>query len=113
MRRAHWFRETVHTHDTTLAGLDALLPRTERYGLGRNRFRDVIVREGPGGPLPVGTLSKRYTLVQQGDLVDAVRGALEEHAIDPSTTPAHLLISDRRGVTSRNASRGAPRSRPS
>ncbi len=94
VRRPHWFRENVHTHDTTLADLEALLPRFERYDLGRNRFRDVIVRDGPDGPLPVGMVSKRYALMQHGDLVDAVRGGLEEHGIDPLAIPTHLLISE-------------------
>ena len=92
--RPHWFRENVHTHDTTLDGLDALLPRFERYGLGRNRFHDLIVGDGPDGPMPVGTVSKRYVLVQHGDLVDAARAALEAQDIDPHDVPTHLLISE-------------------
>ena len=58
MRRPHWFREEVRTITTTLDELPKLLPVFDRYGLGSNRFHDVIVRRDRGGQLPVATVSK-------------------------------------------------------
>ena len=65
MRRTHWFGEDVETIDTTLDRLPGLLPVFERYGLGRNKFRDVISRPSANGAdsLPVGVVSKNYVLV--------------------------------------------------
>ena len=61
MRRTHWFGEDVEAIDTTFDRLPALLPVFERYGLGCNKFSDVISRSSANGadPLPVGVVSKK------------------------------------------------------
>jgi hypothetical protein len=72
MRRRHWFGEDVQRVQTTLDQLSTLLPTFERYGLGRNRFQDIIARRDATGSLPVAAVSKRYVLVQHAAAVAAV-----------------------------------------
>lgn len=92
MIRTHWFGENVATIDTTLDDLPARLPVFDRYPLGRNRFRDLIVRRAP--PLPIGTVSKKYVLVQHADAIAAVTAEIKKAGIDATRVPAHLLISE-------------------
>jgi hypothetical protein len=94
MRRAHWFREEVRTIATTLDELPRLLPVFDRYGLGSNRFHDVIVRRDRGGQLPVATVSKNYVLVQHADAVKAMAGEVRQAGIHPADVPAELLITE-------------------
>jgi Domain of unknown function (DUF932) len=96
MGRTHWCGEDVQTLETTLGELPGLMPRFERYAFGRNRFRDVIVRTSPdeAQPLPIGTVSKQYVLVQHADAVRAVIAKTTKAGIDPVTVPARLLISE-------------------
>jgi hypothetical protein len=90
----HWLGEDVEQIDTTLDQIEQLLPVFVRSGLGKNRFLDLIVREGGQEPLPVATVSKRYTLVQHADATNAVTAEIRRHRIDPAGVPAHLLISE-------------------
>jgi hypothetical protein len=92
--RTHWLGEDVRTIDTTLDQIERLLPVFARHGLGTNRFLDVIVREGPGEPLPVATVSKRYALVQHAQATGAVTAEIRRQRIDPAGVPARLLISE-------------------
>lgn len=96
MRLPHWFGETVTTCDTTLGRLPSLLPVFERRALGRNRFRDAIVRHVPGHhePLTVGMVSKRYVLVQHEEAIGAVSTELKRAGIEPDAIPVQLQISE-------------------
>ena len=96
MQTAHWFGEPVRTIDTTLDAAASLTPAFERVPLGANRYHDLIVRpthDGPGA-LPVGTVSKRYVLVQHADAINAVIRGIESAGIDPANVPARLLITE-------------------
>jgi hypothetical protein len=86
----------VATIDTTLAMVPGVMPVFDRYGFGRNRFRDVIVRRSLTDidPLPVGTVSKRYVLVQHADASHAVIAEIAKAGIDAAAVPARLLISE-------------------
>jgi hypothetical protein len=96
MRLPHWFGETVTTYDTTLGRLPSLLPVFERRPLGRNRFRDAIVRRAPGyhEPLTVGMVSKRYVLVQHDEAIGAVSTELKRAGIDPGAIPTQVQMSE-------------------
>ena len=94
MTRTHWFGEDVRRVNTTLDQLQSLLPVFDRYGLGRNRFQDVIVWKRTDGPLPVGTVSKSYVLVQHAQAVEAVTAEIRKADIDPAGVPTRLLISE-------------------
>lgn len=94
MRRPHWFREEVRSITTTLDELPKLLPVFDRYGLGSNRFHDVIARRDRGGQLPVATVSKNYVLVQHADAVKTMAGEIRQAGIDPADVPTELLITE-------------------
>jgi hypothetical protein len=96
MARTHWCGEDVATMDTTLAMVPAVMPVFERQPFGRNRFHDMIVRRSVTrtDPLPIGTVSKKYILVQHADAVHAVIAEVERAGIDTATVPARLLISE-------------------
>src|SRR6478672_5616159 len=96
MTRNHWCGEDVATIDTTLAMVPAVMPVFERRPFGRNRFHDMIVRRSVTrtDPLPIGTVSKKYVLVQHADAVHAVIAEVERAGIDTATVPARLLISE-------------------
>jgi len=92
--KTHWLGENVEQIDTTLDQIEQLLPVFARYGLGKNKFLDVIVRDGPGEPLPVATVSKRYALVQHAEAAGAVTAEIRRQGLDPADVPARLLISE-------------------
>jgi hypothetical protein len=93
MRRSHWFGEDVRSIQTTLDELPALLPAFDRYGLGRNRFQDVIVPRN-AVDTPVAAVSKNYVLVQHADAVHAVTEEIRKAGIEPAKVPAELLITE-------------------
>jgi len=96
MPRIHWGGEDVVTLDTTLASLPTVLPEFDRCSFGGNRFRDVIVRRAKGDrrTVPVGTVSKKYVLVQHADAARAVTTEVARAGIDPADVPVHVLMSE-------------------
>ncbi len=64
---------------------------------GFNRFYDVIVRN-PMAPdeveVPVGIVSKQYSLIQHQDLVDAALNAVKKAKIDPAEIKTELDLTE-------------------
>ena len=94
MRAAHWFGEEVQRINTTLDELPKLLPVFDRYGLGSNRFLDVIARRDGGESLPVATVSKNYVLVQHADAVKTMIAQIQTAGIEAEGVPVNLLITE-------------------
>lgn len=92
MRHTHWFGETVHHSETTLAELTRQLPTFTRAAFGRTR-RDVI-RLADKEPVPVALVSKRYVLVQHAEAIAGVVGEIDKAGIDPSDVTARLALSE-------------------
>lgn len=70
---------------------------TTPYPPGFNRFYDVIVRRPLGSndvEVPVGIVSKQYTLIQHQDLVDTALNAVQKAKIDPAEIITELDLTE-------------------
>src|SRR4051812_827145 len=96
MQTAHWFGEPVRAIDTTLDIAPSLTPVFRRVPFGANRYHDLIVRPARDAaePLPIGTVSKSYVLVQHADAIQAVTAELQNAGIDPASVRVRLLVSE-------------------
>jgi hypothetical protein len=73
------------------------LPIFERHDFGENEYLDVIFRLPFGSDsrtIPVGSVSKRYFLVQHRELVQRINSGLEGIGIKPAEVPVELWISE-------------------
>jgi hypothetical protein len=72
-------------------------PFATPYPPGFNRFHDVIVRQPINSQeveVPVGIVSKQYTLIQHQDLVDTALHAVQKARIDPSEIITQLDLTE-------------------
>src|SRR6266545_7047149 len=75
-----------HVGDLTLESVLGYLPAFERQEFGENEYLDVVLRLPFGGDsrtIPVGSVSKRYFLVQHSELVRQVGSGLQAVGIKP------------------------------
>ena len=83
--------------DLTLPGVVDHLPDFERREFGNNEYLDMIVRQPfrqDRREVAVGSVSKRYFLIQHRQLVHEICDGLSAIRIDPAKVPAELWISD-------------------
>src|SRR5437879_1278708 len=86
-----------HVPDQTLASVVDHLPFFERHDLPNNKYLDLIERHPFGTDsrtIPVGTVSKRYFLVQHRELVQRITIGLDSIGIKAAEVPTELWISD-------------------
>lgn len=86
-----------HVSDLTLESVLGHLPIFERHDFGENEYLDVILRLPFGGDsrtIPVGSVSKRYFLIQHRELVQRIISGLEGVAIKAVDVPVELWISE-------------------
>lgn len=104
---AKWLGSPVRAYADTLANIGRWIPSFERrvFGLeqrGDELFRlnerlDTVVRRPSGTDqtyVPVGVVSKNYSLVQHTDVLGAALGALAAAGIKPSNLDAELRITE-------------------
>ena len=88
------------TLDELARGVPGFIRRPFALGEGAERAHpryDVIVREerpDGSGRVPVGVVSKRYRLVQHGELIGALRRALAANGIGPAEAEGELRLSE-------------------
>src|SRR5437870_4377660 len=76
--------------DLTLETVLDHLPKFERHDFGENEYLDVIVRLPFGKDrrsIPVGSVSKRYFLVQHSEFVHRICDGLKAMGIKPADVP--------------------------
>jgi len=92
-----WFgQRAIRKSDLTLTSVVEHLPTFERRDFGGNKYMDVVVRmpfEKDEREIPVGSVSKRYFLIQHRQLVHEICEGLIAVGIDPTRIPAELWIS--------------------
>jgi hypothetical protein len=105
--RQKWFSSPVTFHQGTLADVRSHIPDFERRSFSlvqpggahtcpNERF-DTIVRlpfEGDGNFIPVGVVSKEYTLVPHSAVFDMAVKALESANIKPADVKSEIRISE-------------------
>ena len=93
-----WFGQRARLiRNLTLPGVVDHLPVFERRKFGNNEYLDMIVRtpfQEDEREVPVGSVSKRYFLIQHRQLVHEICDGLSSIHIDPAKVPADLWISD-------------------
>jgi hypothetical protein len=102
--RPKWFNSAVTFHAGTLTDIRKYIPTFERRGFalaqnGNERSRlnkrlDTIVRLPLGDDktfIPVGVVSKDYTLVPHDAVIDITEEALDDAKISPSNVKAELI----------------------
>lgn len=83
--------------DLTLLTVLDHLPVFERHQFGTNEYLDAIVRMPFGAnpsQVPVGSVSKRYFLIQHRQFIQEVCQGLSAVSIEPAGVPAELWISE-------------------
>jgi hypothetical protein len=92
-----WLGQAAHhVSDLTLESVLDHLPIFERHDFGENEYLDVIFRlpfGEDGRTIPVGSVSKRYFLVQHRELVQRISSGLQDVGIKPVDVPVELLSS--------------------
>jgi len=93
-----WMGQPAHRiSGLTLASVSDHLPIFERHDFGENEYLDVILRlpfRGDSRTIPVGSVSKRYFLVQHRELVQRISVGLEGVGIRPEHVPVEVWISE-------------------
>lgn len=102
-----WLNSPVTHHEGSLDFIRPLIPRFERSGFSsvlpggaqtcQNRRLDTIVRQPIGEDkllVPVGVVSKDYTLVQHSEVLDVAAQAMEEAKIPMAGVRATLKITE-------------------
>lgn len=91
-----WLGEQAEEYSGLLGDIEILLPSFERQPFGLNPRLDMIVSSAQetDTPVHVGTVSKRYTLVQHMDVVDALRQALAPMSIDADGLDCRLTMTE-------------------
>jgi hypothetical protein len=102
-----WFKSNVTSHTGTIAEVRRVIPSFERRGFGLaqpgenrsrvNEHQDVIVRTPIGDDkdyVPVGVVSKDYSLVQHLGVVDVVVEALKASKLEVEKVRVRLKITD-------------------
>jgi hypothetical protein len=105
--RPKWFNSPVTLHTGTLENIRSFIPEFERrtFALTQpgsdntrlNERLDMIVRKPCGEDqdfIPVGVVSKEYSLVQHTDVLDVATKALREAKIAPEDITADLKITE-------------------
>lgn len=105
--RPKWFTSPVSFHEGTLTDVRRHIPAFERRGFGLtqpdnessrlNERLDTIVRLPFGGDqtfIPVGVVSKDYSLVQHHAVLDIATAALSAVKIAPGNVRAELTITE-------------------
>lgn len=100
-----WLGSPVTTHALPLKDVDSWIPTFERRVFGAeqrdeallriNSRLDTIVRlpfKDDKTAVPIGVVSKKYSLVQHRDVLEAARKALTAAGIEPSELQAELQI---------------------
>lgn len=106
-RPKKWFNSTVTLHEGTLSNIRELIPTFERRPFGlqpnpeeichANARLDTIVRlpfREDKAVIPVGVVSKDYTLVPHTNVLDVASKALDAAKIDPEDVNAELKITE-------------------
>lgn len=102
-----WFNSPVRFHESTLRGIGEFLPEFERRAFaltqsGNERSRlnerlDMIVRRPFGTDetyLPIGIVSKGYTLVPHQQVIEVATQALADANVSPNEVKAELYITE-------------------
>jgi len=102
-----WFNSLVTSHAGTLASIGNCIPTFERRGFALtqpggeksalNQRLDTIVRMPFGEDqnfIPVGVVSKDYTLVQHGEVLNAAKRAIAVAGVKPEEVRAELDITE-------------------
>lgn len=102
-----WFNSPVRFHESTLKGIGEFLPEFERRAFaltqsGNERSRlnerlDMIVRRPFGTDetyLPIGIVSKGYTLVPHQQVIEVATQALADANVSPNEVKAELYITE-------------------
>jgi hypothetical protein len=96
-RQSHWLGEPASEVTGSLADLAPLIPTFDRLPFGRNPRLDMIVRRAAAKgeiPVPTGTVSKRYVLVQHTSVIEALEHALRKADVEPPGLRCRLTMSE-------------------
>jgi hypothetical protein len=92
-----WFGQTVTKQsEVPLGSVGAMVPCFERGPFGANGYLDVIMRrpfQGDDRFVPVASVSRSYVLVQHGEIVEALKKAIEKVGFSPEALSCDLMLS--------------------